>query len=636
MRSQKPEHAVVTLLGQCFTTPKCQSFHNSSRTVQGYRTSAQTQRQHVNAQRRGYQTHTEGLNISSSTLSNGYPSKSPVARFQPHQPKHAKQQNKSSPSHAIQNNDATGIAVLGGGITGLATAHYLAKELPNAKITIFEGSERMGGWLRSQRYDVNGGKILFEQGPRTLRPSATASGFTTLELIQDLKLENQLLIATKDSDAARNRFIYYPDHLVKMPSPGKHMLNMASIFQVAWSLRVEPVFQGLVYGICTWPFRAPRPKDLQDESVGSFLERNLGGPNVGDNMVSAVLHGIYAGDIQRLSIKSLMPKIWYLEGLPESVRNGRVMRGGALMEYRDAKLHNEIFQKIQPSLTRFLSSASVYTFKDGIGTLSGTLEKSLRGNPNVEFKLNSQIKSLEYDNKDDAVKITTASNLPNSGGKYKKVISTISGRNLSTLTSEALPSLASIYSVTVMVVNLYYTNPDILPQRGFGYLIPRSISLDQNPERALGVVFDSDAIKGQDTVPGTKVTVMLGGHWWDSFDSYPDQDEGTAMAMAVLKRHLGVHDEPALVKVALQKDCIPQYTVGHDARMKKAHSELMVAFKGKVAVAGNSYAGVGLNDCIKSAREVVMGFKEDDDLTGLEQFTVPRHWVDTVPSPINS
>jgi len=61
------------------------------------------------------------------------------------------------------------IAILGGGITGLATAYYISKEVPSAKITIYEAGPRVGGWLHSKRVEVDGGTVLFEQGPRTLR-----------------------------------------------------------------------------------------------------------------------------------------------------------------------------------------------------------------------------------------------------------------------------------------------------------------------------------------------------------------------------------------------------------------------------------------------------------------------------------
>jgi oxygen-dependent protoporphyrinogen oxidase len=181
-----------------------------------------------------------------------------------------------------------------------------------------------------------------------------------------------------------------------------------------------------------------------------------------------------------------------------------------------------------------------------------------------------------------------------------------------------------------MVVNLYYTNPSVLSVRGFGYLIPRSIPWEQNPECALGVIFDSDACRGQDTVPGFKITVMLGGHWWDPFTVYPDADEGATMAKAILKRHLGIDEEPAVVNVALQRECIPQYTVGHDQRMKSAHHELVEEFKGRLAVAGSSYTGVALNDCVRAARDIAMEIgkaKGAAYITGLEQFLSERNFL---------
>lgn len=70
------------------------------------------------------------------------------------------------------------IAILGGGITGLATAHYLTKTLRNANITVYEANPRLGGWLQSQRVEVPGGSVLFEQGPRTIR-QANSSLVTT-------------------------------------------------------------------------------------------------------------------------------------------------------------------------------------------------------------------------------------------------------------------------------------------------------------------------------------------------------------------------------------------------------------------------------------------------------------------------
>ncbi len=183
-----------------------------------------------------------------------------------------------------------------------------------------------------------------------------------------------------------------------------------------------------------------------------------------------------------------------------------------------------------------------------------------------------------------------------------------------------LSSLHKTKSVTVMVVNLYFSNPAILPVHGFGYLIPRTVSFEQNPERALGVVFDSDATIGQDEVPGTKVTVMLGGHWWDGWTAYPDEEEGASMAKAILQRQLGISEEPRATRVSLQRDCIPQYSVGHQKNMEDASRQLKRMFQGRLRVAGNSYTGVGLNDCVRAARDVVQGLVNGKGETGLESF----------------
>lgn len=179
-----------------------------------------------------------------------------------------------------------------------------------------------------------------------------------------------------------------------------------------------------------------------------------------------------------------------------------------------------------------------------------------------------------------------------------------------------------------MVVNLFYRDPFVIPEPGFGYLIPRSISFEQNPECALGVVYDSYSTVGQDTATGSKLTVMMGGHWWDGYDSYPTEAEGIAMASAVLKRHLKIDAVPERAVATLQRDCIPQYYVGHESRLKKTHQELMNGFGGRLSVAGSFVDGVGLNDCARNARDVVVKLAAGGDrpamATGLEEFESPR------------
>lgn len=200
---------------------------------------------------------------------------------------------------------------------------------------------------------------------------------------------------------------------------------------------------------------------------------------------------------------------------------------------------------------------------------------------------------------------------------FSHVISTIPGVKLDKIAN--IPPLGLTPAVTVMVVNVFFSSKNLLPVHGFGYLIPRSVPFSQNPEFALGVVFDSDVVAGQDTTPGTKVTVMLGGHWWNGWPSYPDLAEGAAMARAVLKRHLGITEQPRAIMASLGRNCIPQYTVGHDQRMWEA-SLMLERYEGRLRVAGSSYTGVGLNDCVRAAKDVVRGLVDGTGKNGLEKY----------------
>ena len=90
------------------------------------------------------------------------------------------------PFYKIQaqpNSRAKNVAVVGGGITGLAAAYNLTKVLPNAKVTLFEAKQKLGGWLDSELLSVEDGEVLFEWGPRTLRTDHVGAGRCTAELV---------------------------------------------------------------------------------------------------------------------------------------------------------------------------------------------------------------------------------------------------------------------------------------------------------------------------------------------------------------------------------------------------------------------------------------------------------------------
>lgn len=179
-----------------------------------------------------------------------------------------------------------------------------------------------------------------------------------------------------------------------------------------------------------------------------------------------------------------------------------------------------------------------------------------------------------------------------------------------------LPHLTYNPSVDVAVVNLAYDNPKLIPYDGFGFLIP--LTTDDHPANktipagTLGVVFDSNAMPGQEPAGKyTKLTVMLGGHAWnDAFDGTPidaiEPDEVLWRAMDVVKTTLGVQDAPLYALTNLHAKCIPQYHVGHQVRLRELHAALQTpVYRHKLSLVGSSYLGVSVPDCIKAARALV-------------------------------
>jgi oxygen-dependent protoporphyrinogen oxidase len=171
-----------------------------------------------------------------------------------------------------------------------------------------------------------------------------------------------------------------------------------------------------------------------------------------------------------------------------------------------------------------------------------------------------------------------------------------------------------------MTVNVWYPIENIKPP-GFGYLIPRSVSPEQNPEHALGVVFDSDIGVGAANEPkGTKLFVLMGGHYYDN-KTPPTEEEAVAQAKAVLERHLGIPREtPCFAMARLARDCIPQLYVGHRELMATADRQLNEAFGGLLTVAGGSFSRPGAVAGIRAGYDAAMQIAAGKPSTGLEVF----------------
>ena len=228
-------------------------------------------------------------------------------------------------------------------------------------------------------------------------------GLTDAIQVRDLGLEDRILMTSKKSLAAQNRFIYYPDHLVRMPGPGSSLLQNIS------NVLFEPIFKGTISGALSEVTKPRRTGDLQDESVGSFLTRRFGSAMT-DNIVSAVFHGVYAGDIYKLSARAIVPSLWAIEWRNNSIMKGLLEQAfGGMQPIATSDLDVIKTLQSQPMSDKLeaVKKSSVFTFKGGIGELADRLEAKLDESDNVLILENTDVRQIQLESHGAGEKVRT-------------------------------------------------------------------------------------------------------------------------------------------------------------------------------------------------------------------------------------
>lgn len=152
-----------------------------------------------------------------------------------------------------------------------------------------------------------------------------------------------------------------------------------------YTILKEPLFNGLLRGSLR-ELVAVRPENLSDESVGSFISRRLG-PSIADNIASAFYHGIYAGDIYKLSARSLLPGLYFTEALHGSITRATINRTPKIYPEED------LFLLKKPAPANMVDT-SIFTLKGGLGSLADTLVAELEKNPNVTIRKEEKVQTL--------------------------------------------------------------------------------------------------------------------------------------------------------------------------------------------------------------------------------------------------
>jgi oxygen-dependent protoporphyrinogen oxidase len=494
------------------------------------------------------------------------------------------------------------IAVIGGGITGLAAAHRVHELLPNAEITLFEASPRPGGVLETVERDG----FLIER---------SADNFLTrlpqaVELCRRLGIENELVSTIESRRRAfvvRNgRLVPIPDGFVLMEPRRLAPLLRSPILSVAGKLRLlaEPL---VPRGRASTLNAGGDSPNRADESVASFARRRLGG-EVFERLVQPLVAGIYTADPEMLSMAAAMPEFLAHE------RN----HGSLLMAARALKSDQAVMQPGNSSdRPEHEASGARYSLfvapRGGMNVIVNAVAAKL---PASTIKLRTVIESV-WPTGDGRWQLNpqSASSSPDAAGnlqsRFDAVIVAVPTYVAARLVQGFDPSLSTELSAIeyagCAIVSLGYRRDQIgHALDGFGFVVPQV-----EGRRIVAGSFASQKFPGRAPDGAVLVRVFIGGALQPELLDLPDA-ELRRMAIDELQELIRSTGQPLFADIARWPRSMPQYHVGHLGRV--ARIEKLAGRYATLALAGNAYHGVGIPQCIASgemaAERVVAAHKK--------------------------
>lgn len=463
------------------------------------------------------------------------------------------------------NNPRT-VVVVGGGISGLATAFVLQEEAAAAglslRCTILESGAFWGGKIVTHRV----GDLVTEAGPDSFLSQKPAG----IELCAKLGLADQLINTNDTGKKAcvlhRGRLHELPEGLVAFapkqlgPFLRSGLLNWAGLARM-----------GLEYLL-------PRGPAQADESLAAFFRRRFGAQAF-DRVFEPLMAGIYAGDAEQMSLKATFPRFFELEQ-----QYGSIIRG--MMAAQRQRPSGPVSG---PRRTMFVS------LKNGLGDLVTALTARL-AKQGTELRVGCRVDALRV--RSHQLGRWMYDLILNDGSALSSeslVLATpayVSAELLRPLTPIAGGLLEMIpYASTATIAMAYPATVVAGAVEGFGFIVPRAEGRDL-------IAATWTSLKWPHRAPADQVLVRcyIGGVGREAILQLND-DQLAARVRAELAAICGLTAEPQYVEVNRWWKAMPQYTIGHLDRLVQLEAALS-RYPGLV-LAGAAYRGVGIPDCIR-------------------------------------
>jgi len=443
------------------------------------------------------------------------------------------------------------VVIVGGGISGLATAYYLSRA--GCACTLIDPAPRLGGVISTASVDG----CLVEKGP----DSFLAQKPWALQLIRELGLEQEVI---GSQDHLRKTYIVRRGRLVPMPD-GLYLMVPTAI---------RPMLTARLVGLATKCRMGldllRRPGRLAPDRSAADLVRDHYGQEAVEYLAEPLLAGIYGGEASQLSANSVLPRLVEFER-----RYGSLTRGVLAS---------------RPPPGDGTPSPLFLTLKRGMQQLTDALAQAITGSA-------------------DVIRAEAEQVLPAGGGYRVRcpgvtieaeqvVVATsagVAGALLRAVNEQISELLSQIRYHSSITVALGYDRSGFRhPLNGFGFLTPQ-------PERGLMTACTWVGTKFPHRVREDRVLLraFVSAGSDETLLARPD-DSLVASLREELHRLMGVTEAPLFSLLHRWPRAMAQYTVGHERRLAEIQARL--AGLPGLHLAGNAYLGIGIPDCIHSAQ----------------------------------
>ena len=460
------------------------------------------------------------------------------------------------------------VAVVGGGISGLAAAFDLAVARAAGQPVeehLFESSARLGGVICTERAEG----CLVEAGP---------DSFLT-EKPQAFELATELGIAADimgSNDSARRTYILHRRKLVPLPDGLQflvptQLLPMVTTPLIPWSQKLRMLGE-LFHG----------RRRAHEETVASFVARHFGSAMV-ERIADPLLAGVYGGDAAQLSVQATLPRFAEME-----LQHGSLIRA-VLRARRNARppvptpAPRPLFSTLRGGLVQFVEAIRPHLEDAEHGS-----RMQLR-TPVAAIQVTERAGRRSYD------LVAQGRIFPG----FEALVLAVPGHESARLVQEldrelAAPLAATPYSSSLTVALGYPARVRAQLPPGFGFLAPR-----EEGRRLLACTFVHTKFPARVPPDRALLRCFLGGSR-DEAVLKLDDDQIVALVREELKSILGLAEAPLFVRIYRWPRSMPQYTLGHQQRVATVKQRLR-RHPG-LFLAGNWESGVGISDCVRSGR----------------------------------